>query len=94
MEAYADRLDVDKIREAYEFAVETRFGKEGVTIVDGVTKLGKVQFRGRRPGESYRPEIRVAVSYGLKGKDLSAVEELIKQHESEIRTAWHKHFER
>jgi hypothetical protein len=40
------------------------------------------------------PEIRVAVSYGLKGKDLSAAEELIKEHESEIRTAWHEHFER
>jgi GTP pyrophosphokinase len=110
MEAYADRLDVDKIREAYEFAmeahagqrrasgeeyvthtvevatilatlrldsasiisglihdtvedtaysvsdIEARFGKEVATIVDGVTKLGKVQFNSatEQQVENYR----------------------------------------
>ncbi|HSW28740.1 MAG TPA: HD domain-containing protein, partial [Longimicrobiales bacterium] len=110
MEAYADRLDVDKIREAYELAVEAhagqrrasgeeyvshtvevatilatlrldsasiisglihdtvedtalslsdveaRFGKEVSTIVDGVTKLGKVRFNSatEQQVENYR----------------------------------------
>ena len=40
------------------------------------------------------PAIELAVSYGLKRKDLSTVEELIKEHEGEIRTSWYKHFER
>jgi GTP pyrophosphokinase len=110
MEAYADRLDVDKIREAYDLAeeahsgqrrasgekyvthtvevatilatlrldsasiiaglihdtvedtalsvpdVEARFGKEVATIVDGVTKLGRVQFSSatEQQVENYR----------------------------------------
>ncbi|MDH5761332.1 MAG: bifunctional (p)ppGpp synthetase/guanosine-3',5'-bis(diphosphate) 3'-pyrophosphohydrolase, partial [Gemmatimonadota bacterium] len=110
LEAYADRLDVEKIREAYELAVEAhtgqrrasgedfvthtvevatilatlhldtasiiaglihdtiedtdlalsdleeRFGKEVATIVDGVTKLGKVEFRSHTEHqvENYR----------------------------------------
>jgi guanosine-3',5'-bis(diphosphate) 3'-pyrophosphohydrolase len=110
LEAYADRLDVDKIREAYDLAadahagqrrasgedyvthtvevatilaqlrldtasivtglihdtvedtaisltdVETRFGGEVATIVDGVTKLGRVQFSSatEQQVENYR----------------------------------------
>ncbi|MHB1195158.1 MAG: HD domain-containing protein [Longimicrobiales bacterium] len=56
MEAYADRLDVDKIREAHDLAVEARFGKEVSTIVDGVTKLGKVRFNSatEQQVENYR----------------------------------------
>ncbi len=110
LEAYADRLDVDKIREAYDLAVdahagqrrasgeefvnhtvevatilatlrldtasiiaglihdtvedtavglsdlEARFGAEVTTIVDGVTKLGKVEFRSNTEHqvENYR----------------------------------------
>jgi GTP diphosphokinase / guanosine-3',5'-bis(diphosphate) 3'-diphosphatase len=110
LEAYSDRLDVDLIRDAYDFAVEahggqtrasgkeyvphtievatllaqlrldtvsiivglihdvvedtditlkdleSRFGSEVATIVDGVTKLGKVQFRSatEQQVENYR----------------------------------------
>jgi guanosine-3',5'-bis(diphosphate) 3'-pyrophosphohydrolase len=110
LESYADRLDVDKIREAYEYAaeahegqtrasggeyvdhtvevatilaqlgldtvtivaglvhdtiedteaslrdVEQRFGPQVAAIVDGVTKLGRIQFRSatQRQVENYR----------------------------------------
>ncbi|MGD2047322.1 MAG: bifunctional (p)ppGpp synthetase/guanosine-3',5'-bis(diphosphate) 3'-pyrophosphohydrolase [Gemmatimonadota bacterium] len=110
IEGYADRLDVDKIRRAYEYAadahagqtrasgedfvqhtvevatilarlgldtdtivaalihdtiedteasvrdVEQRFGKQVASIVDGVTKLGRIEFRSatQRQVENYR----------------------------------------
>ena len=38
------------------------------------------------------PQIELAGNYGLKGSDLSIIEGLIKEHESEIRAAWHRHF--
>jgi len=40
------------------------------------------------------PSIELAVSYNLKEKDLTRVRKLIEEHEDEIRTAWHSHFNR
>lgn len=40
------------------------------------------------------PKIDVAVSYRLKPKDLGMIEDLIREHEDEIRSAWDKHFRR
>lgn len=39
------------------------------------------------------PEIELARNYELSDQDLSRVLELVKDHEQEIRDAWHKHFD-
>jgi hypothetical protein len=38
------------------------------------------------------PRIELARNYGLSAKDLGKVEQLIEEHEEEIRDAWSKHF--
>jgi len=38
------------------------------------------------------PDIELAQNYGLTAKDLRAVQSLIEEHESEIRSAWQQHF--
>jgi len=38
------------------------------------------------------PAIEIAVNYGLRMEDLGVAEQLIREHESEIRAAWQKHF--
>jgi hypothetical protein len=38
------------------------------------------------------PEIELAKSYGLNPKDLGRVQQLIEEHEDEIRDAWRRHF--
>lgn len=38
------------------------------------------------------PSISLAISKGLSGSDLRMVENIIWEHQDEIRTAWHKHF--
>ena len=40
------------------------------------------------------PEVELAVNHRLKPKDLGMIEDLIREHEDEIRTAWNKHFRR
>jgi len=40
------------------------------------------------------PQIELALNHGLREKDLSTVEGLIKEHEDEIRSAWQEHFKR
>jgi len=40
------------------------------------------------------PEIEVARNYGLSGKDLRKIRELVEEHEDEIRSAWHDRFGR
>jgi hypothetical protein len=39
------------------------------------------------------PTIELAQNYGLTAKDLRVAQSLIEEHKSEIRSAWHKHFE-
>ena len=39
------------------------------------------------------PEIELARNYELGDQDLRRVLELVKEHEQEIRDAWHKHFD-
>jgi hypothetical protein len=39
------------------------------------------------------PNIELARNYGLNAQDLRPVEQLIEEHEEEIRDAWHDHFE-
>ena len=38
------------------------------------------------------PEIELAVNYRLGARELRIVEELIREHEDAIRTAWTEHF--
>jgi len=38
------------------------------------------------------PSIELAQNYGLRPHHLGAAEQLIREHEDEIRAAWHKHF--
>ena len=38
------------------------------------------------------PEITLAKSYKLSVKELGKLEASVKEHEDEIRAAWHKHF--
>jgi hypothetical protein len=38
------------------------------------------------------PQIELAQNYGLSQKELSEALRLIKEHEHDIRSAWHKHF--
>jgi len=40
------------------------------------------------------PSVELAVSFGLREKDLKIIEDLIRDHEDEIRAAWHEHFGR
>lgn len=40
------------------------------------------------------PNIKLAQNYRLNDRQLRAIEELIREHESEIRTAWQAHFGR
>lgn len=38
------------------------------------------------------PTIELAVSHGLKARDLQIIERKIREHEDEIREAWKRHF--
>lgn len=38
------------------------------------------------------PAIELAQNYGLRPPDLGTAEQLIREHEDEIREAWRKHF--
>jgi hypothetical protein len=38
------------------------------------------------------PEIVLAQNYGLRPDHLTAAEQLIREHEHEVRAAWRKHF--
>jgi hypothetical protein len=40
------------------------------------------------------PKIEIAQNHGLRTDELSTAEELIREHEDEIRAAWQKHFSR
>jgi len=40
------------------------------------------------------PKVEVAQNYGLRTDELGTAEELIREHEDEIRAAWQKHFSR
>ncbi len=40
------------------------------------------------------PGIELAQNYGLTPSDLRVVQELIEEHEDEIKRAWEKHFGR
>lgn len=38
------------------------------------------------------PQIELAQNYGLSQKELSEALHMLKEHEHDIRSAWHKHF--
>jgi hypothetical protein len=38
------------------------------------------------------PIVELARNYGLSAGDLSRAEKLVKEHEDDIHSAWHKHF--
>ena len=38
------------------------------------------------------PRLELAQNYGLTTRDVRLAHSLIKEHENEIRNAWHKHF--
>ncbi len=38
------------------------------------------------------PALELAVNHGLRTDELSTVEQLIREHENDIRTAWQQHF--
>ncbi len=40
------------------------------------------------------PAIELAQNYGLNDRQLRSAETLIRRHEHDIRSAWHKHFGR
>ena len=40
------------------------------------------------------PAIELAQNYGLDDREVGAAEALIRNHEHDIRAAWHKHFGR
>jgi hypothetical protein len=39
------------------------------------------------------PRLELAQNYGLTARDVRVAQSLIKEHENEIRNAWHRHFE-
>jgi len=40
------------------------------------------------------PEIELALNKGFRGTELKELEHQIREHEQQIRDAWHKHFNR
>ena len=40
------------------------------------------------------PTVELAQHTGLSRRDISEVLRLVKEHENDIRSAWHKHFDR
>ena len=40
------------------------------------------------------PRLELAQNYGFSAREIRAVQNLIKEHENEIRNAWQKHFRR
>ncbi len=40
----------------------------------------------------FEPTIELARNYGLEAQDLRQVQQLIEEHEQEIRDAWNRHF--
>jgi hypothetical protein len=40
------------------------------------------------------PSVTLARSIGLSAGELKAIEDIVKEHEDEIKSAWRKHFDR